>query len=238
MTRIVDVDMSQALDLAQRLADLRIKGMPFAVRQTLNDSAFAVREHWPKRMAHAFTLRNRYTQGSIRIEKATGTNYESMQAIVGSNLDYLALQESGGIVRGKGGRSKPIPTSSASGQAMRGKRTKRVQAKNYQSAIHLPAKVGGNRQRRNAVALKLAPRHGGVAFLNLGGGRKGLFRVSTTGKGRLRVRMLYDLSRKQVVDKPRPTLEPTADMVRSTLGPGIIARNVQQQLDLKLVRKR
>jgi hypothetical protein len=84
------------------------------------------------------------------------------------------------------------------------------------------------------VAIQTAAKTGGVVFLDLGR-RKGLFRVTGSGKGKLRVRMLYDLSQKTVVTKPRPTLEPTVELM-TYKAPRIFEIELQKQVDQALAK--
>jgi hypothetical protein len=229
------VDTKDFRRLAKELEAVAKKAIPHAVRDSLNTAAFEGRKQWAGEMQKSFTLRNKWTERSIRVEKATGVNLSNMQSVVGSLAPYMATQELGGVEQSKGRHGVPIPTSTAAGQSMKARRTKQVQKRNWQSAISLPAKVGGSRQRRNMVAVIMAAKTGGVAFLDLSQGdppkkrrknkqgvvppprrvrgrKKGLFRV-TGSNGKLKVRMIWDMTRKTVVVKRRPTLEPTVQWV-------------------------
>ena len=182
------------------------------MRNALNAVAFDARAEWQKRIARTFTLRNKYTQRSLRVVKVQTNRLADMQAVVGSTLDYMAKQELGGQETAKGKHGVPIPTSSAAGQSMKARpRTRVVRRKNYLSAIQLSPKGAGSRKQRNVAAIKSAQsRPGGVAYLDLGR-RKGLFLVPKGERGK--PRMLYDLSRKTVRVRPRPTLEPTVQAI-------------------------
>ena len=223
--------------LAQSFGKLSKRGAAYAVRDTLNDLAFATKAAWPQRMGRKFILRNKWTIGSIRLEKATIGPIENMQSRVGSALPYMRTQELGGTEHAKGKYGVTIPTTSSAGQAMKApSRTKLVQKKNWQSAITIARTVSGRRQRQNAVAVQLAAKSGGVAFLRLAGGRKGMFRVSGGEGKRKRVRMIWDLSRKTVTVKPHPTLEPALREVE-VKGPAMAEAAVRKQVELH-VRKR
>jgi hypothetical protein len=206
-------DMKRVEKLAKTLESVAKKALPHAVRASLNTTAFEARKEWVGQLDKAMVLRNKFTANSLRVEKVKGIVISTMQSSVGSVAPYMAAQEFGGHEASKKKHGVPIPTTTAAGQGMKAQpRTKQVQKKNWQSAIQLRAKVTGRRGRRNAVALALAEKSGGVAFLDLGK-RKGLFRVTRTSKGRLRVRMIWDLSKKSVTQKPRPTLEPTLRVI-------------------------
>lgn len=224
----VDVDVRQFRELAARFEQLSSRSLPYAMRNALNAVAFDARTEWQRRIARSMTLRNKYTERSLRVVKVQSNRIDAMEARVGSTLDYMAKQELGGRETSKGKHGVPIPTSSAAGQSMKARpRTRSVRRKNYLSAIHLARSVGGSRQRRNAVAIKMAKsRTGGVAYLDLGK-RKGLFAIPK-GK-RAKPRMLYDLTRKTVTVRPRPTLEPTVHAI----GPRVLMhaeRAIQYEL--------
>jgi hypothetical protein len=211
---IFTLDQQQVRKFRDALAVMRAKAVPFAVRDSLNTMAFEARKVWQEQLRTKMTLRNHWTLGSIRIEKATGIAVETMQSRIGSGLDYLAFQESGGVEHGKGRYGKAIPTSTAAGQGKKSPRTKQVQKKNWRAAIHLASKriSYGNRSYRNQVAIAEALKGSGFVFLDLGR-RKGIFRLSGTKAGSLRIRMIWDMSRKSVTSKPRPTLEPTVKLI-------------------------
>lgn len=204
------LDQRQVREFRDALEKMRKKAVPYAIRDSLNTMAFEARKVWQDELRAKMTLRNKWTLGSLRVEKATGTNVEAMESRVGTGLDYLAFQEHGGTEHAKGRVGKPIPTSASAGQGKKSPRTKQVQKRNWQSAIHLASKriTYGSRSYRNQVAIAEAIKGSGYVFLDLGR-RKGIFRVSGTKKGNLRVRMIWDMSRKSVTAKPRPTLEPT-----------------------------
>lgn len=213
---MITIDLRDAGRFAKELEHFAKRGVPYAVRNALNAMAFDARKLWVIEMAKELTLRNKYTTNSLKVEKVSGMTVSSMQAVVGSPLDYLLKQEQGGVEQAGARKGVPIPTTTAAGQAMKAqKRTKVVQKKNYMSAMQLRSRVSGIRQRKNAVAIALAAKKGGgEVFLDLGR-RKGIFRISGTPKGKLRVRMLYDLSRR-VVRTPR---NPMLQNVVTKMGP-------------------
>lgn len=213
----VEVDVRQFRELAARFEQLSSRSLPYAMRNALNAVAFDARAEWQTRIARSLTLRNKYTERSIRVVKVQSNRLTEMQARVGSTLDYMAKQELGGQETSKGKHGVPIPTSSAAGMAMKARpRTKQVRRKNYLSAIQLAQSTGGSRKQRNAAAIRGAKtKTGGVAYLDLGK-RKGLFAIP---KGsRAKPRMLYDLTHKTVTVRPRPTLGPTVQ----TVGPRVV----------------
>jgi hypothetical protein len=233
MAKAFKVDLSKAEQLAKDLGALHQRGIPYALRDTLNRSAFAARREWPEQMRKRMTLRNRWTERSIRVERAQGLDPNNMHAVVGSLSDYVETQEFGGVVKPRRGDHKAIPTPSAAGQSQNTRpRTRLVRRQNWLSAIHLQSQTKGGSKQENAIAIKTAAKTGGVAFLDLGR-RKGLFRVTGAGR-RKRVRMLWDLSKPSVTVKPRPTLEPTVEIVMRAM-PDYAVQSLQRQIDEHLL---
>jgi len=210
---MIKVEMRGLEKFRADLGKFAKKALPAAARGSLNTLAFDARREWAQQVGRKFILRNKFTVNSLRIEKAQGFNIATMESKVGSVAGYMEEQEEGSTRTARGKHGVAIPTSSAAGMAKRATRTKQVQKKNYLTAIQLAAKVRGIRQRRNAVAIRKASSIGGVAFLDLGQGRSGLFRVKQTSKGRFTVRMIYDLSKKSVTLKATPTLQLTLKVI-------------------------
>jgi hypothetical protein len=211
--------ISVTIDAKQALKDLRRfreKAIPYAIRNALNRSAFHARAEWKTEVRNEFTLRNRYTEQSILVDRATGKSVSGMVAVVGSKAAYMDEQEHGATVRG-GGKHKAIPGPVAAGLPPGGKRTKLVRGANKLSALRVSRPVGKNPRQRNAVALAMARRRGErVALLERPRGGKGLFRL-TGGKKKPQTRLLWDLSRSSVTVKPTPTLQRTLTRIQPRL---------------------
>jgi hypothetical protein len=228
----LQVDTSDVKRLSRDLETLSKKSAPYAMRNALTDVAFDARGEWSDQMRSSMTLRNTYTQRSLGVRKASGTNLRTMQSQVGSRLDYVAEREAGSTHVAHGKHGVPIPTSSAAGQGLRAKRTRVVQRANYQTAIHLNQRGIGaatrrGRQQRNAVTIAMAQRKGNrFVFLDLGR-RKGIFKL--TNSKRKPVRMVYDLSRKSIRTKPNP-MRARAIAVSAPRLPGFLAARLVQQL--------
>jgi hypothetical protein len=220
--------------LEKFLEGLSKKALPHAIKQALNTSAFETRKEWIEQVQKRMVLRNTWTARSLRVKKAIGVNLATMHSKVGSTAPYMETQERGGM-ESKGGRvGVPIPTTSAAGQAMKAKpRTRQVRKGNWLSAIQIANRVSGRRQRRNAVAIMQAAKGSGYAFLDLGR-RKGIFRIYGTKSGRLRVRMLWDMSRSAVKTKQNPTLELALQQMQPRLA-GIHFRALAEQVRRQVV---
>lgn len=222
----------QGLEKFQRdLETYRKRAIPYAARDGLNGCAFALMREWRREVKSTFTLRNQYTERSIRVERAQGLNLRTMVAITGSVAPYMGDQEQGAVIRGKG-KHKAIPGPAAAGQAPGGKRTRTVRAINRLSAIHVlhvnATRYG--RRRQNAVAIAVALRKGQrhVLLNRRRGGGRGLFSVWGTRRG-VRTRLLWDVSRASVRVDPHPTLQRSLDRSRAVFT-GILSNAYLAQL--------
>lgn len=207
------------IDARKALRDLkafREKAVPYAIRNALNRAAFHARGEWQAEVRGAFTLRNKYTERSIQVERATGKDTRGMVAKVGSVADYMDEQETGATVRGRS-KHKPIPAPTAAGLQPGGKRTRLVRPGNKLAALQVLKPVGKTPRQRNAVALAMARRKGRkVALLERPRGGKGFFLLGR-GKRKVSTRLLWDLSRGSVRVKPSPTLQRTLARVEPRL---------------------
>lgn len=211
--------------LFRDLEKFRSKAIPFAMRRTLNDTAFAARALWVDEIQKTLVTRNTFTTRSLRVERATGRTVAGMRAVVGSAAPYMGKREV--LSREERG---PVPTTVASGEGRSGKPRRRlVRRPNRIAAIQLPDKLRqGSRRQRAAVTISMAARKGHrFVFLELER-RKGFFRVSG-GKRRPRIDMLWDTSRKSHTVKPHPTLGPALKRV-ARLVPGIQRKALLEEL--------
>jgi hypothetical protein len=207
---VITVDTREFQRLTKDLLTLKRSAMPFAIRDALTSAAFAARAHWQSEIGSAFTLRNKFTVRSVRVDKAKGTQLTGMHAVVGSVAPYMGDQEAGARIKGKG-KHKPIPAPGAAGhRAGAGARTRAVRAKYKLSAINVAAPTGGGygKRRRNAIAIAVAIRRGqkfALLHRSKGSGR-GLFEVRPGGRT-ARTKLIWDVSRGSVRVPPQPTLK-------------------------------
>ena len=235
MARDFDADL-KSLDQLQR--DLKLfseKSVPFAMRNALNDTAFLGRKLWQKEMRESFTLRNTFTTRSVRVVKVgRGSNVAQMFVVVGSLSPYMGLQEDGGVQRGRSG-VKPIPTSVAAGQPLGSQpRTKVVRRPNRMRNINLDRRIRkGTKAQRNAANVRQAARlKRKFAIIEREGGKTGIVRV--TGRKKLNVKLIWDLSRTSVRIKPRPTLQPVVAKLER-LAPAIHRRAIIKELRFRRI---
>lgn len=88
------------------LSDLEKKQIPYAISGALNGVAFRAQRAIRANLKKKYTLRNKYTEKSIRVEKAKKNN---LQSIVGTEADYLLEHETGGIFKNKKSRNYSVP---------------------------------------------------------------------------------------------------------------------------------
>lgn len=223
----VQVKAETARGFEAELRRLRVQAIPYAVRDALNTTAFEARGEWVRVMRARFTLRNRFTENSARVTKAKGLSLATMASTLGSTAPYMAVQERGGTKARRGKHGVAIPTASASGQGAKAKRTRPIRRGNYLGALQVAKRVPGHRFKKNAAAIAMAKRNGGVAYVETPK-VKGLFRIKGSAK-RPKLQMLYDLSHGSVRTPASKTLGASVDWVRSR-APAIAVSAFQKQI--------
>jgi hypothetical protein len=211
--------------LFRDLEKFRAKAIPFAMRATLNETAFQARKLWVDEINRTLVTRNTFTERSLHVERATGRTVAGMRAVLGSRAPYMGKVEAGNT-NPKGN----VPTGVATGEGRGAKPRRRlVRRPNRVASIQLPAKLRqGSRKQRTAVTIAMAARKGHrYVFLELER-RKGFFRVAG-GKRRPRIDMLWDTTQKSVRSKPYPTLAPALKRVAKLI-PGIQRKALLREL--------
>jgi hypothetical protein len=216
LTGFIDFDDRQFRQLTRRLRRDAPKALGYAARNALNRAAFDARKRWQREMQNTFVLRNRWTLGSIRVEKTRGLVLSRMESRVGSGLEYLAKQEEGGPKGGGGIHGQPIPTSVASGEGRGARPRRRVIRPRFRlSAIQLGNRPSGSRKRRNAAAIRMAQEAGSKYTLIESSKGAGIVQVPRASKRKRRrklsrgkVQMLWSLQHSGVQIPPHPTLGP------------------------------
>ena len=97
------------LQYSKQLVKLEKRLLPLAVRMSLNDAVFATDQKAKMNINQRMIIRNKWTVGGMRFEKACGYNIDNMNAVIGNIRDYMALQETGGDVEKKSAKY-PVPT--------------------------------------------------------------------------------------------------------------------------------
>jgi hypothetical protein len=213
------------------------KALQFAQKNTINDLAFGTRKLGQENARSQMTLRNKWTEGSIQVDRAKKL---TDPAVVGSTRDYMAKQEFGGSRDAQGGRSVPIPTSYATGEGISANpRTRTARPRNRLDKLQLNGQGirGKNRKQTTLLRVREAVKtRRREIYLDLGR-KQGIFRViggsPRTGRGwpkGAKLRMLYDLSRSTTPVPRNPWLEPATD--RAVLNSWqIYGRRAQEQVD-------
>ena len=112
-------------DLEKDLKTFKRSALPFATRETLNQTAYHGRLIGRRVVQEKFTERNKWTRNSIRFKKTTGTlDIDQQESEVGSTEAYMRTQEEGGAERKKHKHGVAIPTSYAAGQGRSKGRTR------------------------------------------------------------------------------------------------------------------
>lgn len=225
---MLEVEWKGIEELARDLETFAEQAVPYAARAALNNAAFEAKRIWTEEAKSSMVLRNTFTARSILVTKATGTNVDTLESVVGSTQPYMQEQEDGVTHRSQGKHGVPIPTSVAAGQA-RGSvpRRRLVTRPNKLASITLRQRPGSTPKQRNAVAISQARKSGTrYAFLEFGE-RKGIFKVPVSTKGKLQ--QIWDLSERATIVPRNPMLGRTMQALEPKL-PGLYEKALLAQL--------
>lgn len=178
------------------------------VRNALNGCAFEAQKAWRTEVKRTFTNRTPFTERSIQVTKAVGTDVRTMKSVVGSVAPYLEDQEEGAVIHGKG-KHKAIPAAVAGGAGGPGIRPRVVLGRFRLGGIKVrDPKVGRfGRKKRNAIAMELAARSGNrFALLSRPKGGRAVFEVRRVSRRKFKTRLIWNLDRSSVTVKPEPTM--------------------------------
>jgi hypothetical protein len=216
---VFKIDAKGLEKFAKQLGDLGKDGFRHAVRNALNTAAAKTRERYVGQQGQRLVVRNTWTARGSQYTKAGMGPIGSMQSIAGNTRDYMRDVEEGGTETAKR-KHIPIPTAASAGQSG-AQRTRPIRRTNYMAAIQLrqakPRNASGSRAQANLVAVKAAAK-AGRRFVLLERRQGPYIAQLTGGRRRLRVRMIYDLSRKEVRWKPHAVLGAAVAEVAPQLG--------------------
>lgn len=205
---MIKVDLRNTAWLARDLKNLRKSALPYAQKNAVNEAAFEGRKLWQEELQSSFTLRNKFTERSIRVDKARSLH--NPEAKLGSVASYMDEQEEGTTLTKTSKHGIPIPTAASSGEGKAKIRKRVVRRANRLTNIKFSSRIGNSPKQKNAIAISQAIRtKTKFAFLETSR-RKGIFRVT----GRLKnpkITMLHDLTRSSVRIPSTPTLSRTLD---------------------------
>ncbi len=223
----------------RQLTNLYERALPVANRFFLNDAAFAIARQSKQNVREGMTLRNQWTERSIRVERAKGNVIKHQRSEVGSIEEYMHDQEFGAVETKKGKHGVAIPTGWSAGQEGQKPRTRLVRKANKMRSIKLTKGSGGSvsRSRRRNAALvgEAVESKKRFVYMDLGR-RKGIFKViggrksKKDGKVRgARVKMVHDLSHKVIRTPANPWLSPATDTVQPRF-PRMYGRRLLEQI--------
>ncbi len=222
---MIQLEQLETPELERLLRRLGEKYIPVATKHAVNKTAWEARRLSQEAIERKMTLRNKWTQGSIRVKPTKTFEIRRMEARVGSTQEYMRRQEEGHTEVASGKHGVAIPTGYSAGQEGQKPRTKRPTPANRMRNINLTRGSVRGRTRRQRVILPVqtAVTTGKrYVFLDFGPGkRKGVFKVlggkkeGTKGwpesgwPENARIKMVQDLSHRSVVIRPRPWLDPS-----------------------------
>jgi len=206
---MIKIDDKELKKYERDLKSFASRAYPYATRNTVNSAAFKAREIAQGNVRNDMTLRNRWTEKSIQVDKTKTLNVNKQAGVVGSVADYMETQEFGGVKTRGRGASVAIATAYSAGQEGQRPRTRLPRRPNRMQNIALQKKrkAGRSKRQQNFLAVKEAAQSGQkFVYLDLGK-RKGIFRV-LGGKRKPRIKMVQDLSRPTVAIPKNPWLSP------------------------------
>ena len=203
------------------------QALPYAIRDCLNQAAFQTAENAKDEIGRQFVERNTYTRRSVRYRKTFSRDINRMESSAGSVQPYMRQQEEGFVKKKSGKHGVPIPSSAAAGQMGARLRTRRLQSKNWLSAIQLGSTRVKGRGRTVASVRNAVETGNRVVFMDSRsdhfGRPTGLYRVIGGRKGGrgwpqgARLQMIYDLERSSVHTRTHPWLEPATESMTKNL---------------------
>ena len=233
----MEIDTRELKMLERGLQTFARKSVPFATRQVINQQAFASRSGMQDNISRDMVNRNKYTRGSIRVDRSTSLNIDKQQSVMGSIAEYMDDQEHGTLITSEGKHGHPIPTATASNEGDRAYPRKRPRAPSKRLAkIRLANKrvkhhVGRGSLRapsskKHEFVLKqiMAVKTGQRFFFFSGGKRTGIYHIrGGRKKGRVinldntRTRMVYNLNKRNVLIPATPTMFPAVrEVIKNT----------------------
>lgn len=208
-----NIDNKDIIKLEKDLKQFASRSLPFATKQTINQSAFQAQKIARADVQKNMINRNKFTIQSIRVNQTRSLNIRQQQASTGSIADYMETQEFGGTKHKKGKEGTPIATSYSAGQAENARpRTRLPKRANKLQNIQLKrqrVKAKNRKQRNSALVKQASTSSNKYVFLDLKR-TKGIFKVIGKKKN-IRVKMIHDLSNESVSIPRNPWLKPAVD---------------------------
>lgn len=189
------------------------ENLPAAVRGTINDIAFMVRTLAVNEIRNSFTLRNKYTERGLVVEKVPAglRQIDGMAARVGSDYKrgYLALHHEGQVIKGRSPANaarmnsdwnkKVRTTEYISKRGVKDMRSFRSSARTPRGKLFAMAAIAYRQNYKGLMGVYSENEivHQGLYRFSANG-REGL-----SGRGFPRLRMMYKRNRpKKLIAKP------------------------------------
>lgn len=187
------------------------RALPFATKNTLNQAGFHARKLAQRDIQVKMVLRNTFTKRSIQVEPTRTLNINRQATTVGSTAPYMEDQEFGATKNKTGSEGVTIATGYSAGQENQRPRTRLPRKPNKLQNIRLKhRRKQGSRKQRNAQAIQQAASSSNkFTFLDLGR-RKGIFKITGSRK-RIKIKMVWDMTRQSVKIPANPWLKPVVD---------------------------
>lgn len=197
---MLTIDADEVIKLTNKLEKVHRSALPSAIRNTLNNSAFEVKNQIPIQGKKKFITRNKgFLRSFSTVDKASGFNVDSMMATAGINskkgsqvAEGLVSQEFGGVLN----TSRLVPHDEARTSKSHMKRLRR---KNWKKKINAHKATRAYRNHKGTknskfVAAVMSTAKSGKEFMILENGGTGmLYRVkglkSNVRRGKLSFRV-------------------------------------------------
>jgi hypothetical protein len=130
----------------KQLEKLGADVLPRVIAESINVVAGFAHVQSIKNVRSRFTIRNAYTERSVRYYKASPkAKIAKINAVSGSVSDYMDEQDAGGVRRPKKGSKAPVATLLARGGSRSGRIKKRYQAGSFGTKQFVGKPRGGSR---------------------------------------------------------------------------------------------
>jgi hypothetical protein len=209
---MIQIDDKELKRFEKDLLKFKKSAFPFASKTVLNNLAFESMKVSKNTIGSKMTLRNKFTQQSVRYEKTNTLDLKKQESKVGSIAPYMETQEIGGRKNKTGKVGVSISTGYSAGQEGSGTRTKLPTNSNKMKNIILNSRTKNakSRKQRNFLLIKESAKNNKkFVFLDLGK-TKGIFKL-IGGKKNTKIKMVHSLSNKSVTIKKNEWLQPSVN---------------------------
>lgn len=209
---MIQIDDKELKRFEKDLLRFKKSAFPFASKTVLNNLAYESMKVSKNTIGSKMTLRNKFTQQSVRYEKTNTLDLSKQESKVGSIAPYMETQEMGGRKNKTGKVGVSIATGYSAGQDGSNTRTKLPTNSNKMKNIILNSRVKNakSRKQRNFLLIKESAKNKKkFVYLDLGK-TKGIFKL-IGGKKNTKIKMIHSLSNKSVTIKKNEWLQPSVN---------------------------